>query len=106
VAFERIAEQKIREAMKEGAFDGLPRGKPIDLEEYFKLPVELRLGYSILKSAGFVPEEVEMLREVDRLQSLVDAAPDEAARSEARSALAHARLRLNLALERRRSGRE
>ena len=49
---ERIAEKKIREAMSEGKFDNLPRRDAIELDEYFKLPAELRHGaYSVLKSA-------------------------------------------------------
>ena len=103
--FDRLADQKIREAMREGKFDGLPRKGAIDLEEYFKLPAELRMAYSILKSAGCVPEEVEMLHDVHRLELAVAAAPDEAARATLRRELADARLKLDLALERRKRQR-
>lgn len=103
--FDRLADLKIREAMHDGKFDDLPRKGKIDLEEYFKLPAELRMAYSILKSAGCVPEEVEMLREVDRLETAVASAPDEAARGPIRQALADARLKLDLALERRKRQR-
>lgn len=102
MAFERLAENRIREAMREGVFERLPARGPIDLEEYFKLPVELRMAYSVLKSAGCVPEEVELLREVDRLETAVAGAADDAARNTARRALADAKLKLDLALERRR----
>jgi predicted DNA-binding protein (UPF0251 family) len=105
VAFERIADRKIREAMQAGEFDNLPHGKRVDLEEYFKLPADLRMAYSILKSAGCLPEEVEMLREVDRLQTELDAATSEAARATLRKALADARLRIDVALERKRAER-
>jgi Domain of unknown function (DUF1992) len=41
--FEQIADRKIREAMQEGQFDDLSNhGRPIDLEAYFAVPVELR----------------------------------------------------------------
>lgn len=103
--FDRLADRKIREAMQEGKFDDLPRKGKIDLEEYFKLPAELRMAYSILKSAGCVPEEVEMLRDVDRLETAVANAPDERARAPLRQALAEARLKLDLALERRKRQR-
>jgi hypothetical protein len=99
MAFERLAENRIREAIREGMFDRLPARGAIDLEEYFKLPEDLRMGYSVLKSAGIVPEEVELLREVDRLQSAVTAATDERAREPLRRALAEMRLKLDLALE-------
>ena len=42
MVFDRIADKRIREAMSEGKFDHLPRKGAIDLEEYFKLPAELR----------------------------------------------------------------
>lgn len=105
MAFDRLAERRIREAMSEGKFDHLPKKGAIDLEEYFKLPVELRMAYSILKSAGCVPEEVELLREVDRLERAIDAAPDDASRVGLRRDLAEARLKVDLALERARRER-
>lgn len=101
MGLERLAENRIREAMREGLFDRLPPRGPIDLEEYFKLPVELRMAYSILKSAGCVPEEVELLRDVDRLDTALAAAADDDARVRLRGELAAARLKLDLALESR-----
>ena len=100
MAFDRLADKRIREAMSEGKFDHLPRKGAIDLEEYFKLPAELRMAYSILKSAGCVPEEVEMLRDVDRIETALANATDDAARASLRRELANARLKLDLALER------
>ena len=99
--FGRIADRKIREAMQEGRFDRLPNeGRPIDLDEYFKLPVELRLAYSVLKSAGCLPEEVERLNEIARLERELASAGDESRRAELRTTLERARLALSLALER------
>ena len=69
--FDKLADKRIREAMSEGKFDHLPRRGAIDLDDYFKMPADRRMGYSILKSAGFVPEEVELLREVDRLRNAI-----------------------------------
>jgi DnaJ homologue, subfamily C, member 28, conserved domain len=96
-------EQKIREAIANGAFDNLPgSGAPIDLEGYFQTPEHLRMAYSILKSAGCVPEEVEMVNAVASLERRLAAAPDETAKAPLRTELARARLRLDLALERHR----
>jgi hypothetical protein len=105
MAFERLAENRIREAMREGVFDRLPARGMIDLEEYFKLPAELRMAYSILKSAGIVPEEVTLLRDVDRLEQAVASAPSDVARAALRRELADVRLKLDLALERSRRER-
>jgi hypothetical protein len=100
MVFDRLADRRIREAMSEGKFDHLPRRGAIDLDEYFKWPAELRMAYSILKSAGCVPEEVELLREADRLESGLAAATEDTRRAALRRELADARLKLDLALER------
>jgi hypothetical protein len=100
MSFERIAEQRIREAQKEGKFDRLPgSGSPLDFEEYFKLPVELRLAYSVLKSANCLPEEVTLLNEIAALERELEASADLATRNQLRKKIDHLRLRLNLALE-------
>ena len=58
----RNADQKIKEAIAKGEFDNLPgTGKPLDLDAYFATPEHLRMGYSILKSANIIPEEVELI---------------------------------------------
>jgi hypothetical protein len=50
-----VAEQKIREAAREGAFDDLPgAGKPLVLEDLSHLPPEMRMAYTILKNSGFI----------------------------------------------------
>ena len=105
MGFDRIAENRIREAMADGTFDVVAAGRPLDLADYFSVPEELRMAYSVLKSAGCVPEEVEHLKEIERLRTALAAAPDEETRSPIRRALADAVLRLNLALERARRRR-
>ena len=76
MAWERIAENKIREAMQDGEFDNLPgSGKPIDLDDYFKLPADLRVAYSLLKGANCVPAEIELLNEIAALERRLATAP-------------------------------
>ena len=70
MSFERLVENKIREAIANGEFDNLPgRGRPLDLDDYFNTPAELRLGYAMLKSAHCLPAEVELRREIEALQT-------------------------------------
>jgi hypothetical protein len=77
MSIESSIEQRIREAMARGEFDDLKgKGKPLDLNAYFATPEELRMAYSILKSNDFVPEEVEMLREIADLKEALKAATD------------------------------
>ena len=56
-------EGAIRSAIERGEFDNLKgKGKPLDLNEYFDTPEDIRLGYTLLKNAGYVPEEVQLLK--------------------------------------------
>src|SRR6185369_13015867 len=100
MAWERIAENRIREAMQAGEFENLPgAGKPIDHEGYFKLPEHLRLAFSILKGANCVPAEVELLNEIATLERQLETAADDR-RPAIRRALAGRRVQLAVVLER------
>jgi Domain of unknown function (DUF1992) len=71
--FHRNADDKIKEAIAKGEFDNLPgKGKPLDLDAYFATPEDLRMGYSILKSADTVPEEIELLKQIEGLKKSLD----------------------------------
>jgi hypothetical protein len=98
--FSRIAESRIRAAVEQGEFENLPgAGKPLDLEEYFSAPEELRMAFSILKNANCVPAEVELLNEVSRLQRAI-ASADVEQKQELQRALVHRQTQLALMLER------
>ena len=104
MSFDKIAEQKIRDAMREGKFDDLPnQGSPLDLEDYFKAPEDLRMAYGVLKSAGMVPEEAEWLREIARLEAALSAESDPVKLDDLRQKVQEARLKLSIRLESRRS---
>lgn len=63
--FSRIAEGKIKEAIRNGEFENLPgRGKPLRLDDLSSVPEELRAAYIILKNAGIVPEELQLQKEI------------------------------------------
>ena len=70
MSFDKLVEEKIRAAMAAGEFDNLAgKGKPLDLTAYFATPEEVRVGYSLLKSAGFIPEEAHLLKEIESLKT-------------------------------------
>lgn len=78
LVFQRLAEQRIQEAIKNGEFDNLPgKGKPIELEDLSHVPEELRLAYKVLKNAGFLPPEVELLKEIKTVEDLIEHMEDE-----------------------------
>ena len=77
--FERVAENRILEAMEAGLFDHLEgMGQPFKFEDDRHVPPELRLAYKMLKNAGCLPPELELRQEVVRLQDLVATMPDTA----------------------------
>ena len=74
----RIAEQRILEAQREGAFDNLPgKGKPLELEDLSWVPEDLRIGYHVLKNAHVLPPEVELLKDIHSLEDLLKHVEDE-----------------------------
>src|SRR5436190_285542 len=94
-------EEQIKKAMAEGMFDNLPgMGKPIDLDGYFQTPEHLRICYSILKSGDFVPEEVQMLKEVEALREQLADCSDETQKKELTKIINDKMLSVTLAMER------
>jgi hypothetical protein len=70
--FEKIVEERIRDAQRKGEFDDLPGGgKPITYEDCSLVPQELRLAHKILKNAGFVPPELELKKKIRRAEDLL-----------------------------------
>ncbi|MDN0074755.1 DUF1992 domain-containing protein [Crenobacter sp. SG2303] len=62
--FDRLAEERIREAQARGEFDHLPgAGAPLDWEDWSRVPAESRMAYQVLKRAGYLPPELEARRE-------------------------------------------
>ena len=73
MSFQKNIDEKIEDAIAKGEFDNLPgKGKPLDLDAYFATPEHLRMGYSILKSADIIPEEMELLRQIEGLKKSLD----------------------------------
>ena len=94
-------EEIIREAMARGEFDNLPgAGKPIDLTAYFNTPEEVRLAYSVLKNAGILPQEAELLQEIAALKERAEATKDNAGRARLLKAIEQKRLEFNLMMAR------
>jgi hypothetical protein len=68
-AFATIAEQRIKEAIARGELKGLPgEGQPLDLDDDKLVPHELRMAYRILKNSGYVPPEVQTLKDIAELE--------------------------------------
>lgn len=103
MSIESAIEQRIKEAIARGEFDNLPgAGKPIDLSAYFDTPEDLRMAFSMLKSNDFVPEEVELFREIADLAEKLRTTADETERASLAARINERRLTLQLMLDSRR----
>ena len=99
--FEKIALAKIEEAVRNGELDDLPgRGKRIDLNDYFSVPDDLRAAYGVLKNAGVLPQEAQLLKEVRALEAELEKRPDATGRTELRRAIEEKWLHYRLLTER------
>ena len=94
-------EEQIRQAILRGEFDNLEgAGKPLNLDDYFATPEDVRVGYSILKSNNFVPEEVDRLSEIRLLKEKLKNCIDEEEKKQLTKILNEKTLALALILER------
>ncbi len=65
-------EEQIREAEERGAFANLPGyGKPLQLEDNVYAG-DRAMGYNLLKSNGFAPPEVELIKEIRTERERID----------------------------------
>jgi hypothetical protein len=93
----RIAEERILEAQRAGAFNDLPgKGKPLELEDLRWLPEDLRIGYHILKNAHVLPPEAELLKQIHSLEDLLKYVEEEDERRVLAKSLQWKLIRLDL----------
>ena len=65
---ERIAEEKIKQAMEEGLFNNLPgMGKPIDWKENPFAPEDWKMAFDILKQNGYKLPWMDKREEIDEI---------------------------------------
>jgi len=106
MSIESAIEKQIREAIERGDFDNLKgAGKPLDLDAYFNTPEDLRMAFSMLKSNEFVPEEVEIFKEIAELDERIKSCADESEREKLAAKREEKRLKLTLLLDARRRRR-
>ncbi len=75
--YEKIVEQRIKEAMEKGEFDDLPgKGRPIPLEDDSHVPEDLRLAYKVLKNADCLPPELLEKKEILQMEDMLTMIPD------------------------------
>ena len=101
MSLEKVLEEQIQRAMSEGKFDNLKgAGKPLNLDEYFATPEDIRVGYTLLKNNDFVPAEVVLLKEIGDLREKIEACADENEKKVLKKNLHEKSLALTMILER------
>lgn len=76
--FQKISEERIKKAYKDGEFDNLPgMGKPLKLEDLSAIPEELRMAYKLLKNAGYTEEENTLRQEMMSIEDLLKKCQDD-----------------------------
>ena len=106
MSFHRNADEKVKEAIAKGEFDNLPgKGKPLDLDAYFATPEDLRMGYSILKSADIIPEEMQLLKQVEGLKKSLDSCTSQIEKRSIQQQLSEKITQFNMRMERYRKKR-
>ncbi|MBS3955139.1 MAG: DUF1992 domain-containing protein [Methylomicrobium sp.] len=102
MSLEKSVEAIIKEAQERGEFDNLKgKGKPLDLSAYFETPEELRMVYSVLKNAGMVSAEVELLQEIAALKERLATTYEESQRNRIKKIISEKQLQFNVLMERR-----
>src|SRR5262245_56300006 len=100
MSFQKHVDEKIKKAIARGEFDNLPgKGQPLDLDAYFATPEHLRMSYSILKSADIIPEEMELLRQIEGLKKSLDSSVTGVEKRALRQQLSEKLTNLNMRME-------
>ncbi|WHY64615.1 DnaJ family domain-containing protein [Neobacillus sp. SuZ13] len=102
--FSRIAEDKIKEAIKNGEFDNLPgMGKPMDLKDDLPgMSADVKMGYRMLKNAGYISDQVDLRKELITLNDLISAATDDDEINRLQEKLTRKQLQFEKMMEQRR----
>ena len=101
MSYETFIEKQIQKAIAEGKFDNLEgKGKPINLDDYFATPEDIRVGYSVLKANKIVPEEIDRLKEIGELKEKIKNCADDKERAKLTKTLNEKNLALAIILER------
>jgi hypothetical protein len=72
----------------------------LDLNDYFNTPEDIRLGYALLKNAGYIPDEVQLLNQISEIKRKIPEEKNESKLRELRKQLRDVQLKYDLRMER------
>jgi hypothetical protein len=94
--FAKIVEERIRKAQQKGDFNNLAgSGKPIALDDDRQVSEDLRLAHKILKNADCLPPEIELKKEIERTEDLLEGMEDTAVKYRTLKKLNYLIMKLN-----------
>lgn len=103
-AFSQIAEEKIKQAINDGDFEHLKgKGKPLAKDPLTHVPDELRMSYRVMKNSGYLPEEVQINKELASLRDLLKLCESEDEKERLERKISEKELHVQLLLEKRKS---
>ena len=96
----QLGESRIDEAIANGTLQPPPAGTRLDLEAYFATPEAWRPAHSMLKSNGYLPPELESLKQAAELERQLESVDDPDQRRALRLRADQLRVPFRLATER------
>ena len=98
---DEIIKQWVQKVESSGEVHNLPGfGEPFKFEDGFlETPSELRMAYKILKNAGYVPAEIELLQRLAVLREQLTAAQDPGQQRELKLKIAETQQKASIMLE-------
>lgn len=89
---DELAERRIKESMERGELNRLPgSGRPLRLDDDSMVPEELRMAYRVLRNANYLPPELQLRKDIERVEDLLSEL-QEAGTEHSRRHEAHRRL--------------
>ncbi|MGP4042105.1 J-domain-containing protein [Gracilibacillus sp. D59] len=100
--FSQLAEERIKQAIQDGDFEDIKgKGKPQKKDPLEHVPAELRMGYRIMKNSGYLPEEVQINKELASLRDLLKLCTDDQDKKRIEKRITEKELQFQLLLEKR-----
>ncbi len=98
---DEVIRQWVQKVEQTGELRNTPGfGQPFNFNDGFlETPTELRMAYKILKDAGYVPAEIEMVQRLATLREQLDATPGEAEKRDLKIKIAELQQKVTMMLE-------
>jgi septation ring formation regulator EzrA len=98
-----MSEQRIKKAYEDGEFKELPGfGKPLNLDDDLGVPQELKMAHRMMKNAGYTTDEMNVKKEMMRIEDLLRVCDDDLEKQELKKSLSENMLKYNAMLSKKR----